>query len=159
MFQVYNNIWFSPWGQILARILPCKNTSPQGFLPMGIFFLQGTHPERNLFNGKVFFCFYSHLYSIWYGSSSVTTCCSETSHILYFRFTWSQTQRQVFIYCCPYTCIHSKAALVRTTFLCHLFIHFAKSLDLDQALHLGPDQDPSCLTLWCFFSSESASTL
>ena len=34
---------------------------------------------------------------------------------LYFRFTWSQTQRQFFTLCCPYTCIHSKAAPVRAT--------------------------------------------
>ena len=71
---------------------------------------------------------------------------------LYFRFTWSQTQRQVFTYCCPYTCIHRNAAPVRTAFLRHIFIHFAKSLDPDQALYLWPDQDPNCLTLWCFFS-------
>ena len=67
---------------------------------------------------------------------------------LYFRFTWSQTQRQFFTLCCPYTCIHSKAAPVRATCLFHLFIHFAKSLDPDQALHLRyrlQDQDPSCL--------------
>ena len=54
---------------------------------------------------------------------------------LYFRFTWSQTQRQFFTLCCPYTCIHSKATPVRATCLFHLFVHFAKSLDPDQALH------------------------
>ena len=74
---------------------------------------------------------------------------------LYFRFTWSQTQRQFFTLCCPYTCIHSKAAPVRATCLFHLFIHFAKSLDPDQALKLRyrlQDHDPSCLILWYFFS-------
>ena len=71
---------------------------------------------------------------------------------LYFRFTWSQTQRQFFTLCCPYICIHSKAAPVRATCLFHLFVHFAKSLDPDQALHLGYRlQDQSCLILWCFF--------
>ena len=38
---------------------------PQGFFPIEIF-LQGIHPERNLLNGKVFFCIYSYLYRIWY---------------------------------------------------------------------------------------------
>ena len=61
---------------------------------------------------------------------------------LYFRFTWSQTQRQIFTLCCPYTRIYSKAAPVRAAFLCHLFIHFTKSLD--------PHQDPNCLTLWWY---------
>ena len=69
---------------------------------------------------------------------------------LYFRFTWSQTQRQIFTLFCPYTCIYSKAAPVWVTCLCHLFILIAKSLDPDQALHLRPDQDPNCLTLWWY---------
>ena len=76
--------------------------------------------------------------------------------ILYFRFTWSQTQRQIFTYCCQYTCIHREAAPVRTIFLCHLFFHFAKSLNPDQALYLWSDQDANFLTL---FFSEIASAL
>ena len=71
---------------------------------------------------------------------------------LYFRFTWSQTQRQVFTLCCQYTCIKCKTAPVRAICLCHLYILFTRSLDSDQALHLGPDQELNCLTLWCFFS-------
>ena len=50
-----------------------------------------------------------------------------------------------------YTCIYSKDAPVRATCLFHLFIHFAKSLDPGQALHLGPDQDANFLTLWLYF--------
>ena len=71
---------------------------------------------------------------------------------LYLRFTLSQTQRQIFTLCCPYTCIYIKYAPVsyKTTCLCHLFIHFATRLDPDQALHLGLDQDPNCLTLWWY---------
>ena len=71
---------------------------------------------------------------------------------VYFGFTWSQTQRQVFTLCCLYTCIQSKAAPVRVICLCHLlFYRFTKSLDPDQALHLKPEQDPNCLALWwCF---------
>ena len=69
---------------------------------------------------------------------------------LYFRFNWSQTQRQIFTLFCPYTCIYRKAAPVRATCLCHLFIPFAKSLDPDQVLHLRPDQDPNSLTLWWY---------
>ena len=59
--------------------------------------------------------------------------------------------RQIFTLRCQYTCMYSKAATVRATCLSHLFIHFAKSLDPDQALHLRPDQDPNCLTLWWYF--------
>ena len=32
---------------------------------------------------KYFFCSYSHLYCIWYGSSSVTACCNEQAGKLY----------------------------------------------------------------------------
>ena len=69
---------------------------------------------------------------------------------LYIRFTWSQTQRQIFHIMLPDNCIYSKAAPVRATCLCHLFIHFEKSLDQDQALLLRPDQNPNCLTLWWY---------
>ena len=117
---------------------------------MGIFFLHSIHPKKILFNGKVFFLhlFTFILYMVW-----IQVVVKQAGK-LYFRFTWSQTQRQFFTLCCPYTCIHSKAAPVRATCLFHLFIHFAKSLDPDQALHLRyrlQDQDPSCLILWCFF--------
>ena len=67
---------------------------------------------------------------------------------LYFRFIWLQIQRQIFTLFCPYTSIYSKDAPVRVTCLCHLFIHFSRSYDPDQALHLRPDQNVNCSTLW-----------
>ena len=72
---------------------------------------------------------------------------------LYFNFTctWSQTKTQVFTLCSQNTCMQSKAVAVRATCLCHLLINLANSLDLDKALHLGPDLDLNSLTLWCFF--------
>ena len=78
-FKYKLTFWFSPWGKIPAGIFPHRNFSPQGFFPMGIFFcivfiLRGSYSMA-----KYFFCIYSHLYCIWYGSSSVTACCSEAS--------------------------------------------------------------------------------
>ena len=133
MFQVNINIFIFPMGKN-----PRGDVSPQEFFPAGIFphgdfFLHSIHPKRILFNGKVFFLhlFTFILYMVW-----IQVVVKQVGK-LYFRFTWSQTQRQFFTLCCPYTCIHSKAAPVRATCLFHLFIHFAKSLDPDQALYIS----------------------
>ena len=77
-FKYILTFWYSPWGKIPAGIFPRRNFSPQGFFPMGIFSAWQIQ----------LFCIYSHLYCVWYGSSSVTACCSEfgwfccfTSHV------------------------------------------------------------------------------
>ena len=49
MFQVYNNIMILAMEKNLCGIFLA------GSFAHGGFFLQGIHPERNLFNDKVFF--------------------------------------------------------------------------------------------------------
>ena len=151
MFQVYINIFIFPMGK---NPRGGRNFSPQGFFPMGIFFCT-VFILRGFYSMAKYFSAFIHIYIV-YGMdpAQLLHVVVNQAGKLYFRFTWSQTQRQFFTFCCPYTCIHSKAAPVRATCLFHLFIHFAKSLDPDQALHLRyrlQDQDPSCLILWCFF--------
>ena len=137
MFQVYNNILIFPIAKILegyfpAGIFPCRNLSHGDFLCRVLIL-------REIYSiAKYFFLhlFTFVLYMVWIQVSYCMLLVKQAGK-LYFRFTWSQTKRQVFTLCCPCTCIHSKAAPVRATSLCHLFIHFATSLDPDQALHLG----------------------
>ena len=80
MFQVYNNILIFP----------------AGIFPHVKFFLQGINPERNLFNGKVFSACI-HIYIV-YGMDPAQLLHDVVKQAgkLYFRFTWSQTQRKVF---------------------------------------------------------------
>ena len=169
LFQPVWHIWvcfkyiltflFSPWGKIPAEIFPRRNFSPQGFFPMGIFSAQYSFLV-DFIQWQSIFSAFIHIYIV-YGMdpAQLLHVVVKQAGKLYIRFTWSQTQRQFFTLCCPYTCIHSKAAPVRATCLFYLFNHFAKSLDPDQALHLRyrlQDQDPSCLILWCFFFSDFA---
>ena len=115
MFQVYINIFIFPAGIF-----------PHGDFFCTVFIFRGFKSMA-----KYFFCIYSHLYCIYivYGMdpAQLLHVVVKQAGKLYLRFTWSQTQRQFFTLCCPYTCIHSKAAPVRATCLFHLFIHFAKS--------------------------------
>ena len=148
MFQVYINIFIFPMGKT-AGIFPCRDFSPWGFFSAQYSSLEDFIQWQSIFSAFI------HIYIV-YGMdpAQLLHVVVKQAGKLYFRFTWSQTQRQFFTLCCPYTCIHSKAAPVRATCLFHLFVHFAKSLDPDQALHLRyrlQDQDPSCLILWCFF--------
>ena len=145
MFQVYKNILIFPMGKnavriFVAGIFPCRDFSQWGFFFCRVFIL------RNIIQWQIIFLhlFTFILYMVWIQLSS---CMLKWRKPV---FTLSQTQRQIFTLCCPYTCIYSKAAPIRATCLCHLFIHFANSLDPDQALHLRPDQDPNCLTLWWY---------
>ena len=70
MFQVYINILIFPTG----------------------IFLHGIHPERNLFNHSAFI----HIYIV-YGMdpAQLLHVVVKQAGKLYFRFTWSQTQRQI----------------------------------------------------------------
>ena len=148
-FKYILTFLFSPWGKIPAGIFPRRNFSPWGFFSAQYSSLEDFIQWQSIFSAFI------HIYIV-YGMdpAQLLHVVVKQAGKLYFRFTWSQTQRQFFTLCCPYTCIHSKAAPVRATCLFHLFIHFAKSLDPEQALHLRyrlQDQDPSCLILWCFF--------
>ena len=152
-FQVYINILIFPMGK--------NPRGAAGIFPHGEFSLWGFFSAQyssleDLIQWQSIFSAFIHIYIV-YGTdpAQLLHVVVKQAGKLYFRFTWSQTQRQFFTLCCPYTCIHSKAAPVRATCLFHLFVHFAKSLDPDQALHFRyrlQDQDPSCLILWCFFS-------
>ena len=141
MFQVYINILIFPMGKSLWGYFPA-GIFPAGIFPHWDYFLQGIHPERNVFNGKVFSAF-SHIQII-YGMDP-----AQLLHAVVKKAgkTNSKTDFHIML---PNTCIYSKAIPVRASCLCHLFIHFAKSLDPDQALHLRPDQDPNCLSLWWY---------
>ena len=77
---------------------PRRDISPQEFFPAGIFphgdfYLHGIHPERNLFNHSAFI----HIYIV-YGMdpAQLLHVVVKQAGKLYFRFTWSQTQRQIF---------------------------------------------------------------
>ena len=91
---------------------------------------------------SAFICNYSLLYHIWYRSSLVTECCSV------FRFTQSQTQRQVFTLCCPsqFSYMHILGPPAFAVSLKTL----QREFNPDQALHIGPGQDPNCLTFWWY---------
>ena len=153
MFQVYINILIFPMGKN-----PRGDISPQDFFPAGIFshgdfFFCTVFIRRGSYSMARYFSAFIHIYIV-YGMDPAQLLHVVVKQVgkLYFRFTWSHTQRQFFTLCCPYICIHRKAAPVRATCLFYLFVHFAKSLDPDQTLHLGYRlQDQSCLILWCFF--------
>ena len=82
MFQVYINILIFPMGKN-----PRRDFSPWGF------FLHGIHPERNLFDHSAFI----HIYIV-YGMdpAQLLQVVVKQAGKLYFIFTWSQTQRQIF---------------------------------------------------------------
>ena len=63
-----------------------------------------------------FFSAFIHIYIV-YGMdpAQLLHVVVKQTGKLYFRFTWSQTQWQVFPLLCPYTCFCSKTAPVRAT--------------------------------------------
>ena len=83
---------------------------------MGIFFSAQYSSLEDLIQWQSIFSAFIHIYIV-YGMDPAQLLHVEVKQAgkLYFRFTWSQTQRQFFTLCCPYTCIHSKAAPVRAT--------------------------------------------
>ena len=89
MFQVYNNIFIFPKGNNPLWDISRSNFSPHGF--PHVFFLQGIHHERNLFNGKVFSAFI-HIYIVFgMDSAQLLHVVVKQAGNLYFRFTWSHT--------------------------------------------------------------------
>ena len=88
MFQVYINIFIFPMGKNPRGDISPQEFFPAGIFPHGDFFLHSIHPERNLFNGKVFFSAFIHIYIV-YGMdpAQLLHVVVKQAGKLYFRFT------------------------------------------------------------------------
>ena len=123
MFQVYINILIFPMGKNPRGDISPQEFFPAGIFPHGDFFSSQYSSLEDLIQWKSIFSAFIHIYIV-YGMdpAQLLHVVVKQAGKLYLRFTWSQTQRQFFTLCCPYICIHSKAAPVRATCLFHLEI-------------------------------------
>ena len=108
MFQVYINILIFPMGKN-----PRRDISPQEFFPMGIFFSAQYSSLEDFNQWKSIFSAFIHIYIV-YGmdSAQLLHVVVKKAGKLYFRFTWSQTQRQIFTLCCLITVFTVKLHLL-----------------------------------------------
>ena len=95
-FNYIITFWFSPWGKIPAGKFLRWDISPQGFFPMGIS-SAGYSSWEDLIQWQSIFSAFFHIYIV-YGmdQAQLLHVVVKQAGKLYFRFTWSQTQWQVF---------------------------------------------------------------
>ena len=93
MFQVYIKILIFPMG-----IFPHRDFSPWGFFSAQYSSLEDLTQWQSIFSAFI------HIYIV-YGMdpAQLLHVVVKQAGKLYFRFNWSQTQRQFFTLCCPYT--------------------------------------------------------
>ena len=113
MFQVYINILIFPMGKNPRGDISPQEFFPAGIFPHGDFFSAQYSSLEDFIQRQSIFSALIHIYIVFgMDLAQLLHVVVKKAGKLYFRFTWSQTQRQIFTLCCLITVFTVKLHLL-----------------------------------------------